>query len=618
MSSPLIKPSTAPLKPAQVKKINPNQRLLDNGEIASLKEQNYAPGFYSSNTTIFSNDIFVTVINNQKKYFAIDPTVIGKGNFGSIQCAQDLETGEWYAFKKQPVSETATVEHANLVKAKQSEAMFAVADEKQHMMVMEFARGDSLQKSLNTKFSDEQCLEITVKALTALKNLHATGLLHCDINPDNIHYDAATGTLKFVDLANALIGPNTKADPRGSPKFVAPEIVKGIKASLLENNKKTDEEKQLEAEVTFNQQTDAFAIAKTLAFTFGLTKIVNAPKSDIERFDPKFAKMIPFFQKEFELMSVDEATAGQSKIADVALRQAMLSIFSRMAASHPADRLTVDEALNACKQLQKPEINQSHINLLKHNLEELKFWYEKEGGMFQRHLNEINAMIALIDQEISQPNANMQTIFLRIEKELRSHWDTAINKHGKGVESQAISFLNRKLDDHVFDRSIGKLLARMGEMREAASMQNSQHHPISFPKNLCLTNHDPKLNPKVGQKDFDYLKNKVVIMERSKNAKKEPYKGYINFLLNKISALDEAIKQRVVSPQQAFQDLQTDLVHFTKARPGITAGAAEKDFYIESSRLLLLVQTYEKNTINPIGLLNVVPDSHHSQRLKKN
>jgi predicted ATPase/class 3 adenylate cyclase len=70
-------------------------------------------------------------------------------------------------------------------------------------------------------------LDRAVGIARAVQGLHEASILHLDINPTNILYDAATGQVRLCDLsAAALLGPGARAVealPHRNPVYAAPE-----------------------------------------------------------------------------------------------------------------------------------------------------------------------------------------------------------------------------------------------------------------------------------------------------------------------------------------------------------------------------------------------------------
>jgi serine/threonine-protein kinase len=84
--------------------------------------------------------------------------------------------------------------------------------------------GVSLERRLPQGMT--QLVEVFIKAADALASLHALGYVHCDLKPNNILVDAATGNVKVIDLGQAARIGTAKSRIQGTPDYIAPEQVK--------------------------------------------------------------------------------------------------------------------------------------------------------------------------------------------------------------------------------------------------------------------------------------------------------------------------------------------------------------------------------------------------------
>ncbi|WP_376695453.1 serine/threonine-protein kinase [Wenzhouxiangella sp. EGI_FJ10305] len=120
--------------------------------------------------------------------------------------------------------------HANIV---------TVFDVGQHeglpFLVMERLRGQSLEEYLNDggRLDTREILAIGIQLAGALDYAHNCGVIHRDVKPSNIYFDAESGLVKLVDFGIAAIGDSKQADGEkfeaivGTPKYMAPEQIQG-------------------------------------------------------------------------------------------------------------------------------------------------------------------------------------------------------------------------------------------------------------------------------------------------------------------------------------------------------------------------------------------------------
>ena len=79
----------------------------------------------------------------------------------------------------------------------------------------------------NWEVPQEDINQYAMALLTIVIELHEkTGLLHCDIKPDNVMWDPNTKLVRLIDFGHAQQQENAKAY-RGTKGFEVPEIVAG-------------------------------------------------------------------------------------------------------------------------------------------------------------------------------------------------------------------------------------------------------------------------------------------------------------------------------------------------------------------------------------------------------
>jgi serine/threonine protein kinase len=114
--------------------------------------------------------------------------------------------------------------------------------ENQHELVMELARGFSLNKLLDKKLPTVAWVDLIINVLTAVKELHDAGILHSDLKLENIYYDLLTRKVALVnydsaaytDNAQRIIQGITRGHAHGTPANMSPEAERGV------NNEKSE------------------------------------------------------------------------------------------------------------------------------------------------------------------------------------------------------------------------------------------------------------------------------------------------------------------------------------------------------------------------------------------
>ncbi|CAD8140394.1 unnamed protein product [Paramecium pentaurelia] len=114
--------------------------------------------------------------------------------------------------------------------------------ENKFYLILKYLQGQSLHESFNKRqviFEQEQIQTIMFQLLTALQYMHSLGIMHRDLNPENImfKYQNTYDELKVVDfgLATSIYAETYPYPKCGTSGYVAPEI-----ANLKDLNQKYD------------------------------------------------------------------------------------------------------------------------------------------------------------------------------------------------------------------------------------------------------------------------------------------------------------------------------------------------------------------------------------------
>lgn len=186
-----------------------------------------------------------------KDYYAFVRS-LGEGHFGMVLLAKDRRTREKFAvkvIKKQAEMRSVTliqreldilrmVNHQNIVR------LYDLFDSPEKLyVVLEYMQGGALYEVLSTDethFSEERASDIIKDILHGLVYLHAKGIVHRDVKPENILTTASkwpfTSKLADFGLSNFLGNSDALVSKVGTPYFCAREVVTnetyGTKADL--------------------------------------------------------------------------------------------------------------------------------------------------------------------------------------------------------------------------------------------------------------------------------------------------------------------------------------------------------------------------------------------------
>jgi serine/threonine protein kinase len=139
-------------------------------------------------------------------------------------------------------------DHVDLEDVKNEMDLFKVANangvptalvmEKLTSMNVDYVRKDTMQTvkyhilvttyERNDQVAPVDLFYFALSLIQAVKKLHACGILHCDIKPGNVLWDATQGVTRLVDFGHAQYESTARAY-KATEKYQAPEISQGEK-----------------------------------------------------------------------------------------------------------------------------------------------------------------------------------------------------------------------------------------------------------------------------------------------------------------------------------------------------------------------------------------------------
>lgn len=172
-------------------------------------------------------------------------TDLGHGTTGDTYKVYHLLEGRLYACKSVVKSSFRTrkildafrveikvhagLDHPHIVKLKE-----VLEDRDECHMIMELCAGGPLLDAVSQQgnFSERDAARLLRQLLSALKYLHAKGIVHRTIAPENLlltSKDLSKADLKVIDFGTAVrIMPNKRlTEVVGAPGFIAPEVLLG-------------------------------------------------------------------------------------------------------------------------------------------------------------------------------------------------------------------------------------------------------------------------------------------------------------------------------------------------------------------------------------------------------
>ncbi|CUG89331.1 protein kinase, putative [Bodo saltans] len=172
--------------------------------------------------------------------------VIGKGSFGVVYQAMNLDTNHIIACKeiclvnkganahssadqvkqiKQELAMLKQLDHPNIVKCLGEDC-----DDKFLRIYMEYVTGGSISSILKMfgSLQEKQAAIFTHQMLEGLLYLHAKNICHRDLKGDNLLIDTR-GVLKLADFGTAKeLASQATSTVAGTAYFMAPEVIQGV------------------------------------------------------------------------------------------------------------------------------------------------------------------------------------------------------------------------------------------------------------------------------------------------------------------------------------------------------------------------------------------------------
>ncbi|MBL1278570.1 MAG: protein kinase [Ectothiorhodospiraceae bacterium] len=174
---------------------------------------------------------------------------LGRGAMGTVYLGRDPRIGRTVAIKTMALTEEFESEQLEEVRRRffqEAETagrlnhpsivtVYDVGEEHDLAYIaMDYITGNSLEKHIRTDelLSIEQVFSIGIQVAEALGYAHEQKVVHRDVKPGNIIFDAAKSQLKVTDFGIACLTDNSKTRTGtvlGSPFYMSPEQIAGKK-----------------------------------------------------------------------------------------------------------------------------------------------------------------------------------------------------------------------------------------------------------------------------------------------------------------------------------------------------------------------------------------------------
>ncbi|KNA23213.1 hypothetical protein SOVF_026890 [Spinacia oleracea] len=166
--------------------------------------------------------------------------LIGRGSYGSVCIGIRESDGGRFAVKSadknSPSSMEALQNEIEILRFLSSSSPFIVecyGDDETGNLHLEYLPGSDVAKSggIGVGIDDVELIRSYAWCLVmALKEVHSKGVVHCDVKGGNVLVGSTKGVVKLSDFGSAKKlddHHDQKIVPRGSPLWMAPEVVRG-------------------------------------------------------------------------------------------------------------------------------------------------------------------------------------------------------------------------------------------------------------------------------------------------------------------------------------------------------------------------------------------------------
>eukprot|EP01127_Copromyxa_protea_P000832 TRINITY_DN10739_c0_g1_i1.p1 TRINITY_DN10739_c0_g1~~TRINITY_DN10739_c0_g1_i1.p1 ORF type:complete len:278 (-),score=36.50 TRINITY_DN10739_c0_g1_i1:145-978(-) len=168
--------------------------------------------------------------------YQVSQQQIGKGTYSTIYLGKDLHTGQQMAVKVMDLRRydrefNSEIRLLNLLEDVPGiiQLRHSSVNRDTGCIYMDYIPHPNLYNFVrrNKRLSQEKALTIFWNVLSTLEAIHAQGIAHCDLKPDNIMVDPATYDTIVLDFGLSMVIPASGLSDNfcGSPMYMSPEVL---------------------------------------------------------------------------------------------------------------------------------------------------------------------------------------------------------------------------------------------------------------------------------------------------------------------------------------------------------------------------------------------------------
>lgn len=259
--------------------IKKNGKLLSKHQIIKVKQflQDKPDGRYSKKD--FDFPLAYGIIKQGEQYFAIYygesyGKLLGKGSYGKVKIAQNLDSGEHVALKVQEhsnepyVNEQTEQEALILAEFNRLKAPLILRmkpNRIKYNILMNYFLGidafDFLElQRTNTFYKPKMWCDLVIGMLKSVQAFHEKGWFHCDIKPENFLFEPFRREVHLIDFGFAL-------KREAQAKTAEINVIRGTLPYIAPENKRAPYE--------ISEATEAYAMGLSISVILGILSLAN-------------------------------------------------------------------------------------------------------------------------------------------------------------------------------------------------------------------------------------------------------------------------------------------------------------------------------------------------------
>ncbi len=241
----------------------------------------------------------------------------------------------------------------------------------------------------------------------------------------------------------------------------------------------------------------------------------------------------------------------------------------------------------------KPKVSGAHVEWLKNRLNDLTYWYVRDGG--NTHIKDIEKLVKDIESKSKVNEFSSDAYENRLHaiiSNLKNEWNTGfVKKYGNGDEAKAIAFLQQpeQKNKHTFAREINKILNEFAALTRDKYVKSINR--VSPPKPVVV---EPEIEYEMSRGDYEWLVGEFNKMcTTAGNLYAQAYLDNARRFEIKDKNLQFALDGGLITPTQAFQQLENEILRM-KFKSRMLSTKYEDQYNADVVKLVVVIADYKK------------------------